>query len=571
MKRRPLIPVALLYIGGVLLGALPVPLLPLFILSFALLFLFPIWADARRVLICALLVLAGWINLAHRTAILAPDDLRNILGRNGESVTIRGVLRETPSHRIHEKKGEDVWSSSAQIELIELKINEQAWRPASGRIMAGIGEMLPEKYFAGCSVEVKGALVPAGPPLAEGLFDYRKYLEEQGIYYQLHAKKIEDWQITSAPATPLLDDRVCAWARKTLALGLPVEDEPLRLEWALTLGWKAALTEENSEPFMRAATYHIFAVDGLRIAIVSGILFALFRTFRVPRVYCGLVAVPFILFYAGMTGWPASAIRAIVMIMVVFGGWALNRPSDYINSLFAAAILILVWEPRQLFQAGFLLSFFVVLCIILIQPFFKRIGERLLKPDTLLPEGLQPWWKKTLRWIARWILDLFFSSVAAWLGSIPLVALYFHLFTPISGLANIVAVPLCGLVLISNLLSLMFGAWFPYAAILFNHAGWFLMVCIQKISQWSANWPGAYFYLPMPALFTIVVYYLILLAILTGWLFQGRWRAWKMSGAILLMLIWCGLWAWERPTTRLTILPLGNGYGGVLAAGGKRK
>ena len=60
---------------------------------------------------------------------------------------------------------------------------------------------------------------------------------------------------------------------------------------------------------------------------------------------------------------------------VVFGGWALKRPSDLLNSLFAAALVILVWEPRELFQAGFQLSFLVVLCIILILPFFNRIGD----------------------------------------------------------------------------------------------------------------------------------------------------------------------------------------------------
>src|SRR5271170_7983371 len=63
------------------------------------------------------------------------------------------------------------------------------------------------------------------------------------------------------------------------------------------------------------------------------------------------------------------------MILVVFGGWVLKRPSDLHNSLFAAAIIILVWEPRQLFQAGFQLSFFVVLCIILILPFFDQLGN----------------------------------------------------------------------------------------------------------------------------------------------------------------------------------------------------
>jgi hypothetical protein len=51
-----------------------------------------------------------------------------------------------------------------------------------------------------------------------------------------------------------LADRFRAWAREALARGLPVEDESLRLEWALTLGWKTALAEEVSEPFVQAAT-----------------------------------------------------------------------------------------------------------------------------------------------------------------------------------------------------------------------------------------------------------------------------------------------------------------------------
>ena len=49
----------------------------------------------------------------------------------------------------------------------------------------------------------------------------------------------------------------------------------------------------------------------------------------VTRAWCGVVAIPLLLFYAAMTGWPASAIRAVVMITVVFGGWILKRPSDF--------------------------------------------------------------------------------------------------------------------------------------------------------------------------------------------------------------------------------------------------
>jgi hypothetical protein len=53
---------------------------------------------------------------------------------------------------------------------------------------------------------------------------------------------------------PPLADRFREWARQALASGLPAEDESLRLEWALTLGCKTALTEEVSEPFVQAAT-----------------------------------------------------------------------------------------------------------------------------------------------------------------------------------------------------------------------------------------------------------------------------------------------------------------------------
>ncbi|MDB6112250.1 MAG: ComEC/Rec2-related protein [Pedosphaera sp.] len=307
--------------------------------------------------------------------------------------------------------------------------------------------------------------------------------------------------------------------------------------------------------------YHIFAVDGLRIAIISGILIGLLRVLGIPRAGCGLMVVPLILFYTAMTGWPASAVRAIVMVIVVFGGWVLKRPRDLINSLAAAAILILVAEPRQLFQAGFQLSFFVVLCIVLIHPFFDALGKRLLRTDPLLPDELRPRWQRMLQAPARWLIELLLTSMAAWLGSIPLVAYYFHLITPASGPANVFAVPLCAFVLIANLSSLLLGAWFPWASELFNHAGWFMMKSIQVTSAWSADWPGAYFYLPMPSRFTLGLYYLILLTVLTGWLFRGEWRKWKIAGVALLSVVWCVQWVHQRPVTQVTILPLNGGHG----------
>jgi competence protein ComEC len=251
------------------------------------------------------------------------------------------------------------------------------------------------------------------------------------------------------------------WSKRTLALGLPVEDEPLRLLWAMTLGWRTAFTGDISEPFLRAGTMHLFAIDGLRIALISGMLVALLRVLQISRAWCGCVAIPPIWFYTAATGWESSAIRASVMMTIVIGGWALKRPGDLINSLAAAAFIILLWEPRQLFEASFQLSFFVVLVIGLLTPPLNRISDRLLQPDPLLPDGLLPHWRRALIATLRLLARYGSLSFAAWVGSIPLSARYFHLFSPVSTPANIVAVPLGTLALMSNLGALVCGGWFP--------------------------------------------------------------------------------------------------------------
>src|SRR6185436_20764222 len=136
---------------------------------------------------------------------------------------------------------------------------------------------------------------------------------------QLRVASTNDWTLArdfAQPSRPPLSDRFSKWAMATLARGLP-EDESLRLLWAMTLGWKTALTGEVSEPFMRSGTMHIFAISGLHIALIAGLLVALFRVFQVPRSICGAFVIPLIWIYTGFTGWQASAIRSTIMSSVI--------------------------------------------------------------------------------------------------------------------------------------------------------------------------------------------------------------------------------------------------------------
>jgi competence protein ComEC len=563
--KRPLLMVALCYGGGVVLAEFtPVipPAVPFLVGSAALALLALCWARARPVLTWVALFVAGAANLAFRQALLSPHDLREVIGAKPEIVSIRGRLSETPYQRVYEHGDQESWRTMAQVQVTDVRLRDGLWRPAFGRVIASTPGIVGGEFFGGRRVELEGVLREPRLPVAEGGFDYRRYLARQGIYYQLQVDSPNDWRIEpdagSNPGRPVAD-RFGTWARAELARGLPVEDEPLRLLWAMTLGWKTALSGEVSEPFMRSGTMHVFAISGLHIALIAGLLVAVLRVFRIPRAWCGLIVIPLIWCYTGVTGWQASAIRSTLMMTVIIAGWSLRRPSDLLNSLAAAAFIILLWDPQQLFQASFQLSFLVVFSLALFTPALEKVRKRLLAHDPLLPEELLPRWRRWSRPPLDFVTTGMVVSLASWLGSLPLIAYYFHLFTPVSLLANLVVVPLSSAALACNLASLTVCAFLPGAAELFNHSAWFFMSLMVWLSESAARMPGGCLYVAAPPFVGFLFYYGLLVSVTAGWLVRPRPRWWAAGGLALLGTLWGVHWQVGRSNARLTIVPLSGG------------
>ena len=304
MIKRPLIPVALAYLGGLLLANFTeVSLTALFVVAivFGVIAIFS--ARLRPVLLLPLIFFAGWANLTSRTAVISPNDLRRLIGEQNKSVQLRVKLVETPSRRVFERNDKESWHTLVLVEVSAIRISGGEWQPACGSVLTSTAGILSENFFEGRTAIVSGVLGEPPAPLADGLFDYRTYLRRQGVYHQLKIEFDRDWEITGPSATRPFAVRFCDWAQTVLARGLPAEDEPLRLQWAMVLGWKTALTDEVSEPFMRSGTMHIFAISGLHIALIAGILVSLFRLLNVPRSVCGVVIIPLIWFYTAATGW----------------------------------------------------------------------------------------------------------------------------------------------------------------------------------------------------------------------------------------------------------------------------
>jgi ComEC/Rec2-related protein len=145
----------------------------------------------------------------------------------------------------------------------------------------------------------------------------------------------------------------------------------------MTLGIQEELPADVYQPFLIAGTMHVFAISGLHMALIGGVILGVLQLARMPRVVGASVMIAAIWAYTFATGWQPSAIRSTVMMTIVGVGWLLNRPGNLLNSLMAAGLVILLWDPQQFFGASFQLSFFVVWSYNSVGPSQKRTLSQL--------------------------------------------------------------------------------------------------------------------------------------------------------------------------------------------------
>jgi beta-lactamase superfamily II metal-dependent hydrolase len=178
-----------------------------------------------------------------------------------------------------------------------------------------------------------------------------------------------------------------------------------------------------------------------------------------------------------------------------------------------------------------------------------------ISPDPMLPRALWSWWRRAAMTVACWLVNGIAVSLTAWLVSAPLIATYFHLFTPASLIANVPVVACGMLALVSCFGSLLCGSWLAPITELFNHAAWFFMKCMMMISRWVATLPGAFHYVRGPDAYFFVAYYTGLFGLGTDWLLRPKVRRWALGGFAVVMIVGVTQWQTDRKTVRLNLLP----------------
>ena len=353
----------------------------------------------------------------------------------------------------------------------------------------------------GNQLRLFGVAERIAPPRNPGEFDMRSYLARKDVYHGLIVRYAENGRILAdSGGNPIwrAAQQSRNWMQAALSRGL--EDSPAiqGLISGMVLGATDETPDEIEEQFQQTGTLHLFAVSGLNVAIVAQLLWIIATAARLPRRWAIALIIPSLFFYAAITGLNNSSVRAALMGAILLGGFFVERKVLPVNSVAAAAFLILGYDTNQLFSTGFQLSFAVVLAIIAFSDPLYRFLIRWWEPDPFVPRSLlgnaPKLAERSWHAIARGIS----VSLAAWIGSAPLILPYFHLITPISLLANLVVVPIAFFVLAVGLMSLLAAPFAPGLTVVFNNANWSLAWAILGSVQLFARVPAGHIYLEQP-------------------------------------------------------------------------
>jgi ComEC/Rec2-related protein len=353
----------------------------------------------------------------------------------------------------------------------------------------------------GDELQLFGTAEPVAPPRNPGEFDMRRYLARHDVHRMLFARYPEDGRlIRHGGGNPILRAAQTSrtWMQNALCRGLDDAPEVKSFITGIVLGIRHDTPEDIEEPFQQTGTIHLFAVAGLHVGIVAALLWVIAAIARLPRKRAAAFIIPSLFFYAAVTGLHIPALRAAVMASILVGSYFFERRVFLPNSLAAAAFFILCWNTNELFSTGFQLSFAVVGAIVLFADPLFRLFQRRAAPDPFLPLSLLRGPRRWMHSSYEWLCGAAAVSLAAWIGSLPLVLWYFHLVTPISLLANLVVVPIAFFVLAVALLSLMTTPLLPWVALIFNNANWALATLVIGIVHLFAQIPGGHFYVSEP-------------------------------------------------------------------------
>ncbi|MDZ7716613.1 MAG: ComEC/Rec2 family competence protein [Balneolaceae bacterium] len=281
---------------------------------------------------------------------------------------------------------------------------------------------LPDNLSLGDQIAFEATVYPLEAKRNPYQFDYKNYLASLDIFTQVgvdsvifiqSSKETYSWSNIRQATLNLIDQNFGS--------------ETQSLAKALLIGYKNELDRDEKIAFSRVGLSHIMAVSGLHVGFLLAPFWFLIPyvwTFKYGRQIGLIFLIGLLFFYAGLTGFSASVTRASITGGFIMYGRLFNKVRDTINLTALAAVIILLFDPAELFEIGFQLSFGAVYIILLVMPAINKT----------LPPAIR------FRWHGK-LLMIILVSIVVQVGLFPLLSYYFGEFSLIGPLANAIVIP----------------------------------------------------------------------------------------------------------------------------------
>lgn len=426
---------------------------------------------------------------------------------------------------------------------------------------------------AGDRVECFGTLYAYDPPGNPGEHDFARSSRRRGVLVGMSCKLAPNVRVTgTADRRARWLERVREYAKLALIDRMYRGDEPgAELLTAMVLGQRSAVSDQLNESFAAAGTIHYLSVSGAHVGMLASAVWLLTAAVGANR-RVGATWVLIAITLYGLLAEPRPPILRAVLVGDLFCIAVLMRRRVHsLNLLAAAAIVLLVLRPTQLFEAGFQLSFVTVLTILYVCPRVHAVGvnvyERLSgRDDPLLSPRMQQRLgmvtpvQRGWQWaasIAGWAVAL---TCSAWLVSLLLAAYFFHRVSLWGWLNNLFVLPLVWVVQLLGLLKTVVGILLPAAG---QWLAWPLAGASEALIalvEFLASWPGAGLSVPAPPAWLVAAG----LAVLLLWVVAPHLaihRRWVGLAAMAFAVMAASRMAPARSagTVKIHLLAVGNG------------
>jgi len=529
-RRRPLFWLALSFCAGIAVDGFGAPSLLSTAIVFAaaslaaLVVTFSKRTEARAALstqafICGLFVAfaAGALLHATRARILPASHVARLTSAQPSFLSVSGTVIEVASARAENRQS---WI----VDVEALGPMHDSLNPATGRVRLSC--LSSASVHEGDRIVFR-ARIEAPPDLTlPDSFNVAAWLRSRGIHRvgdvfpgSVEQRPADSWRVDlrlrrwSSSLSQRLTAQLSSWNMSGRESG-----SQAALLNALLFGRRERLDISDREAFATSGTAHLLAISGLQIQFLAGLVFLGAAFFRMSRRRSALLVLILSLSYCALAGGDAPVVCATAMIALYIAAILFYREPDMLNVLGAAALLILSFEPAELFSAGFQLSFLSVAALITVYPAFDDAWERWRQQDPLTtlmrvhaPESF-PRWRDYVR-------KLVFVSLVAWLATAPIVAWHMGRFATLSLFVNVLMVPWSSLCMVLGLLALIAGF---ISATLGNLTAWLAFIAVagmQWVTDLIARVPAASVDLPAPGWPLFLLYSAVLLWI---WIERGR-------------------------------------------------